>query len=577
MVQVGFTLAMNDRWKHVRVSFACARDSIDQMSKDNHSKPPGPIAKLLRSRLLPGILAVIGIDIAFLYIFSLIRAPISAEEVDLFVEAAFYPQSKAELIFQFIEKAWIAVVLSLVPAFIVTLVRVRGTALLLPILLASVVVFAFWLYADLHHNLQSAITSLHGETPSFNAYIAKLVFIGLAILSPPIFTIVYFRSSIMDRYVIRSFGVPFLLCLAGIVSIMIIMDLGDNGGDFMEGSADIMTVLRFYVIQIPFMLVSVVDASLLLALLYALGKMSRSNEIISMLGAGRSMLRILMPLILVGCYCALVSLAFNYEWAPSAERLKDEMLQAIDSKKGSSKNKTDARNVGFMNKEDRRFWYMDRLPIDLSRANRIRNIEIHEETADGKPGRQWYAKYAWWEPALKSWNFKDGRYWEKPDSAGTPFLLLEIAGWRETPWLIQSDQIKPEFLGVRELMAYVNTNASFSERRLAKYRTMMHSRFAIPFRCVVVVLIAAPLGIVYSRRGLLGGVAYSIFIFAAIFFLTSTFTKAGEGGYLSPATAAWLANILFAGIGAVLLYYRARNKDVSHLNPMRWFRFGRSA
>jgi lipopolysaccharide export system permease protein len=305
--------------------------------------------------------------------------------------------------------------------------------------------------------------------------------------------------------------------------------------------------------------------------------MSRSNEIISMLGSGRSMLRILMPLILIGGYCALVSLAFNYEWAPRAERLKDEMLQSIGSKKSSSKNKTDARNVGFMNKEERRFWYMDRLPIDLSRSNRIKNLEIHEENEDGKPSRQWYAKFAWWEPLGKSWILKDGRYWETPDSAGKPFLLLEITGWKETPWLIQSDQIKPEFLGVRELMAYLNTNASFSERRLAKYRTTMHSRFAIPFRCVVVVLIAAPLGIVYSRRGLLGGVACAIFIFAAVFFLTSTFTKAGEGGYLTPVTAAWLANILFAGIGAVLLYYRARNKDISHLNPMRWFRFGRSA
>ena len=253
------------------------------------------------------------------------------------------------------------------------------------------------------------------------------------------------------------------------------------------------------------------------------------------------------------------------------------MLQTIDASKSSRKNKTDARNVGFMNKEDRRFWYMDRLPIDLKGANKIRNIEIHEEDATGKPSRQWYARSATWEPTGKSWILRYGRYWETPDSAGTPFLQLVITGWTETPWLIQSDQIKPEFLGVRELTAYLATNASFSERRLAKYRTTWHSRFAIPFRCVVVVLIAAPLGIVYSRRGLLGGVAYSIFIFAAIFFLTSTFTKAGEAGYLSPISAAWLANALFAGLGAVLLYYRARNRDVSHLNPMNWLRSGKSA
>jgi lipopolysaccharide export system permease protein len=542
------------------------------MPKDSTLRPPRPLARLLRSRLLPGILAVIGIDCAFLYIFFLIKAPITADDVELFVNAAFYPQSEAELIFGFIEKCWIAVMLSLIPAFIVSLIRLRGPALLLPITITSVLVCSFWLYADLHYNLQSAVVSLNGETPSFNAYVAKLVFIGIAILSPPVFTFIYYRASIMDRYVVRVFGTPFLLTLTGIVSIMIIMDLGDNGGDFMDASANFGTVLRFYVIQIPFMLVSVVDASLLLSLLYALGRMSRSNEIISMLGTGRSMLRVLTPLILIGGYCALVSLAFNYEWAPRAERLKDEMLQTIDAKESAKKNKTDARNVGFMNKEEHRFWYMDRLPIDLSNANRIKNIEIHGEDAEGKPGSQWYAKSAWWEPTDSSWILNSGRYWETPVSAGVPFDRLVITGWNETPWLIQSDQIKPEFLGVRELLAYINTNSAFSERRLAKYRTTMHSRYAVPFRCIVVVLIAAPLGIVYSRRGLLGGVAYSIFIFAAIFFLTSTFTKAGEGGYLSPVTAAWLANGIFGVIGAVLLYYRARNKDVSHLNPLRWFR-----
>ena len=247
------------------------------MPKDSTLRPPRPLARLLRSRLLPGILAVIGIDCAFLYIFFLIKAPITADDVELFVNAAFYPQSEAELIFGFIEKCWIAVMLSLIPAFIVSLIRLRGPALLLPITITSVLVCSFWLYADLHYNLQSAVVSLNGETPSFNAYVAKLVFIGIAILSPPVFTFIYYRASIMDRYVVRVFGTPFLLTLTGIVSIMIIIDLGDNGGDFMDASANFGTVLRFYVIQIPFMLVSVVDASLLLSLLYALGRMSRSN------------------------------------------------------------------------------------------------------------------------------------------------------------------------------------------------------------------------------------------------------------------------------------------------------------
>jgi lipopolysaccharide export system permease protein len=540
-----------------------------------------PLSSMVRSRLFPGFVAIVGIDVLFIYIYQLIKAPISPDQVELYVLAAFpkaFPKAPLQLIYNFIEQSWIALVVCLLPAFLICIIRVRGLALLLPVGIASILAFSFWLYSDLHHYYGTAINSVQGEQPSYPAYIAKLVFIGASILSPPFFVRLYYGSSIMDRYVIRSLGTPFLLCLAAIVSIMIIMDLGDNGRDFMEAEASLPTVLQFYILQIPFMVVAVIDAALLLALLYALGKMSRSNEIVSMLGSGRSVLRLLAPLILVGAYCALVSLAFNYDWAPRAERLKDEMLQTLDEEDERSKrNKTDARNVAFKNTKDSRFWYMSRVPIDLTTGNKIRNIQIHEDNEDGSPGRQWYAKSASWESLGKSWFLYNGRYWEEPDSAGIPFDRLIIKGWTETPWLIQSNKIKPEYLGVRELASYLNTNAGFPERSLAKYRTTMHARFAVPFRCIVVVLIAAPLGIVYSRRGLLGGVAYAIFIFAAIFFLNSTFQKAGEGSYLAPFPAAWLANFIFAGVGAVLLYYRANNRDASALNPFKWLRRARAS
>ena len=44
----------------------------------------------------------------------------------------------------------------------------------------------------------------------------------------------------------------------------------------------------------------------------------------------------------------------------------------------------------------------------------------------------------------------------------------------------------------------------FPEVRLAPYRTQLHYRWALPWVCLLVVFIAAPLGIVYNRRGILG-------------------------------------------------------------------------
>ena len=61
---------------------------------------------------------------------------------------------------------------------------------------------------------------------------------------------------------------------------------------------------------------------LLLALLFSLSKMSRSNEIISMLTAGCSVIRVIFPLLIIGVLASVALVALNYEFAPHAEGIK---------------------------------------------------------------------------------------------------------------------------------------------------------------------------------------------------------------------------------------------------------------
>ena len=59
-------------------------------------------------------------------------------------------------------------------------------------------------------------------------------------------------------------------------------------------------LLHYYLTQLPQILVILLPVSLLLALLFCLGRMSRANEIVSMLTAGVSMPRLLFPLLSIG-------------------------------------------------------------------------------------------------------------------------------------------------------------------------------------------------------------------------------------------------------------------------------------
>jgi lipopolysaccharide export LptBFGC system permease protein LptF len=140
-----------------------------------------------------------------------------------------------------------------------------------------------------------------------------------------------------------------------------------------------------------------------------------------------------------------------------------------------------------------------------------------------------------------------------------------VQGWTETPWRIASSQLEAQNLSIPKLRDYLKHNGDFPDNQLAPFRTYLAHRWALPWSCLVVVFIAAPLGIVFSRRGVLAGVASSIFIFFGMIFLTNLFLALGKGGRINPLVAAWFPNAFFGIVGLVLLYFRSTNRELPKL------------
>ena len=139
--------------------------------------------------------------------------------------------------------------------------------------------------------------------------------------------------------------------------------------------------------------------------------------------------------------------------------------------------------------------------------------------------------------------------------------VYKIKDWSETPWRIASTNQEPQNLSVPELHDYLRFNADFPTPSSPLSHPSLLS-LGPALVCLVVVFIAAPLGIVYSRRGVLAGVAGSIFIFFSMIFLTNLFLALGKGDRIPPLLAAWTPNAVFAVVGAFLLYLRASNREL---------------
>jgi lipopolysaccharide export system permease protein len=368
---------------------------------------------------------------------------------------------------------------------------------------------------------------------------------------------------LLDRYVLQNFLIPFFYSTLGFLAIWLVFDLSDNGHDFIEAHVKLKVLAYFYLTQFPQILVICLPVGLLLALLYSLSRMSRSNEIISMLTAGQSVLRIMLPLFLFGLLTACASLALNYALAPHSDSMRKLLLDQITK----GKDHADDLDIElFRNRADSRTWLVESIQ---PKQNLLRGVDISQQDADGDLVTKWYADRAVFNPADKSWTFsrgkqvnfdKDGNIVKEDDSwlHGSK----KITGWSETVWRIVSTNDDPQDLSVPELKEYLVNNGDFPEVRLAPFRTHLWYRWSVPFQCLVVIFIAAPLGIVYSRRGVLTGVASCIFIFSAMGFIEKLFLALGKGDRIPAIAAAWSSDVIFLLVGCFLLWLRANNREL---------------
>lgn len=367
--------------------------------------------------------------------------------------------------------------------------------------------------------------------------------------------------TLLDSYLLRKILTPLLYCVAGFISVWLVWDLSANLPDFIAGHATFAQVARFYLLQLPSVLMLSIPVGLLLALLYTLTQMSRRNEIISMLCAGMSLQRIFVPLIAVGFLATGLLAVLNHSMAPQAGALRDVMKDEI--RNGRKKQTGYVQNHLYRNREDRRLWFFSHLQRDENRAYRV---EILQQDESGVVKEKWYALYASFIPETGTWVLQPARH-VTVDEKGNLLSSeskqrMEITGWHETPWKIASSSMNPEFLGIPELDDYLRHNAEFPGVRLAPFVTHWHYRWALPWICLVVVFLAGPLGVVNGRRGIMGGVAGAIALFAGLIFSTSLFLALGKGDRIPGWVASWGPIVVFLAVGLWLFWLKATGREL---------------
>ena len=361
---------------------------------------------------------------------------------------------------------------------------------------------------------------------------------------------------LLDRYVIRNFSQVYFYCIAGFISIWLIFDVSDNISTFLDERISRSLIAKYYLTQVPEVFIILLPVALLLALLFSLGRMSRSNEIVSMLTAGVSIPRVLAPLIAMGVLTVAASLALNYSLAPHAEMAKKNFIATARS------HQFNVQGQIFRNRTDLRTWFIQSFRPG---HNVFNNVQVLQQDASDNIVESYIAPKATYHEDTKSWELENVKvvHYDATGNIIDEKILpsLKIEHWSETPFRLGSANVRAEYLSFPELRQYLHFNSDFPVTLLAPFRTHLQYRLALPWTCLVVVCIAAPLGIGYSRRGVLASVASAVVLVFSMNFLTHLFLALGEGDRVSPVVAAWTPNLVFTVIGLYLLYLRATNRE----------------
>jgi lipopolysaccharide export system permease protein len=363
---------------------------------------------------------------------------------------------------------------------------------------------------------------------------------------------------LLDRYLFRELLTPMAYCLGGFLIFWMSYDLFTSLEDLQKQKLHFLDVIGYSVAKTPEFLVTILPVALLLALLYTLTNHARHNEITAMRAAGVSLWRICAPYFAVGLAASAALFVLNESLVPRSTVWADRILHRYVPNPDDS-GKQNEHGGNYFNAHVRRTWHFN---------------EYYAKTTEMiGPKVGWFLPDGSWREVTADravhtngvWTFFNATEYEQTSQSvpEVPILVTNVLAmpqFKETPKDIERDirfskyeSLNPRKLNVplAELWGFLQAHPDLSPAQARKWRTKFDGRLAAPWTCLVVVLIAIPFGAASGRRNLFFGVAGSIFICFG-FFVVQQFSLAfgsAPNGHLPAWLAAWLPNLVFAGMG----------------------------
>ena len=316
----------------------------------------------------------------------------------------------------------------------------------------------------------------------------------------------------------------------------------------MEVKAGLIPVVGYLLCNLPWWIIQVLPVSVLLAVLFCVGQLTKSNELTALKAAGINLWRIIVLFLLMGALIGVCEFYLREGFIPfsvgMAEKIKTEKIR---NEKPSSVNERTNLLVSFDDSKARMTVGKVSL-IDKTMSKLV--VDMFDN--DMVLVKQFVASGASWNG--NDWVLENGiervfsgNNWSEKYFSKLPFSLPF------SPSDFDVLRVRPEQLSVSEYNTYLKRLELIGSDN-TKEKIQYHQRFSAVFSHIIVILIGLPFALSFGKtHGKIISFTVAL-IFAFVYWAAQAAGQSlGENGIVSPILAAWIGNILFGMFGLILV------------------------
>jgi lipopolysaccharide export system permease protein len=348
---------------------------------------------------------------------------------------------------------------------------------------------------------------------------------------------------VLDRYIAGRFLRALVFSLLVFIAIYVIVDLVEHLDTFVDARASADQVFRYYLNYVPAIIVLTLPIAVLMASLFTVGGLSKSNELMAMKSVGLSLWRISTPILIIGLLLSGMLLVFA-EWVvPQTDQERSDILK-YEIEGQQEDRKTIAYHV-YRQGADGRIFRLERYDLVNKRGYGV----LVQRIEDSRLIWTVKANEVQWQDS--AWMLRGGEERTFESDEWVPFDSLLKPEWTVTPADFSQRDKHPENMGYLELLEFVNIKER-SGQDASKERFRLQFKLALPLMCFIIIMVGVPIASSPKRAGVALSFGIAAGIAIVYIFLLRIMESLGKSGDVPPLVAAWAMNIVFIIVGLSL-------------------------